>query len=72
MKVFVKEILIIIGLAVALALSLFYVASKKVEENPHDLHFIWNADDEGVPPVGGEVIIEMIEGDTIYLIPKED
>lgn len=32
---------------------------------------IWNADDEGIPAVGGLIKVEMIEGNKFYLIPVE-
>ena len=31
---------------------------------------IWNADDEGIPAVGGKIVVEQIEGNKFYLVPE--
>ncbi len=69
-----KLILITIGLIYILGMSLIYMKQtvNTVEYEHHAMYFIWNADDEGLPAVGEDVTIESIDGDTIYLVPKED
>lgn len=42
------------------------------EITSHVPQLIWNADDEGIPAVGGLIKVEMIEKDKYYLIPVED
>ncbi len=68
-----REILGILLLGIVFVITSHYmVRNHFVEDNPHHLYFIWNADDEGLPAEGEDITIESIDGDTIYLVPKED
>lgn len=41
---------------------------EKIEESVEQHYiFIWNDDPEGLPPAGAKIVIEEIDGNTIYL-----
>lgn len=49
-------------IVVSLALNLFLATQT---------NFVWNDTDESIPREGSEVLIDFVEGNTVYLVPVD-
>jgi hypothetical protein len=67
-----KIIITIVFLAVITRIGIFFIENNRKPEHKQSFTFIWNSDDEGLPPIGEEVIIEDIKGDSIWLVAPMD
>jgi hypothetical protein len=67
-----REVFVIIIVGIGLVMTLNYIKQQGKPQHKQSFTFIWNSDDEGLPPIGETVIIEDIKGDSIWLVAKED
>lgn len=53
---------------IGLSVAVHHRAIKKYEEAKKDqMNFIWNDDDEAIPPDGSLIVIEFTRGNDVYI-----